>query len=128
MEESERIREQIEFDKKLTLTNEENRKLADKINECKQQEEIRNKEQEEKFEKRLHDLERKQTEQLQTQTKKAYEDQIAQLKKQMEESERIREQIEFDKKLTLANEENEKLADKIKKIEIEKEIAESGES
>ncbi|CAC5358678.1 GTPase IMAP family member 4 [Mytilus coruscus] len=118
---------QIEFDKKLTLANEENGKLADKINkieiekeiakssesetryqitvlqnelkECRQQEKTQNKEKEEKLEKRLHDLERKKAELIQMATKNAYEDQIAQLKQQMEDSkQREEQQIEDLKK------------------------------
>ncbi|CAC5397756.1 GTPase IMAP family member 4 [Mytilus coruscus] len=111
---------QMEFDEKFAMANEEKEKLANEIKEieiekqkaesreaetrdqitalknelrdCKQQEETRNKEQEEKLEQKLRDMERKQAEQAQMQANKANEDRITQLQKQMEDNERRREQ------------------------------------
>ncbi|XP_063398039.1 GTPase IMAP family member 4-like isoform X2 [Mytilus trossulus] len=107
--------------------NEENRKLLDRINKIeiekenaktseldtrneitalknqlkkmRRQKQSRNKkQQEEQLEKRLHDLEIKQAELILTAAKNAYEDEIAQLKQQMEDTKRREEQQTDDLK------------------------------
>ncbi|CAG2193828.1 unnamed protein product [Mytilus edulis] len=109
-----------EFDRKVSLANAEKGKLADEIKkfetekhiaetreaetkehisalkseltECKQQFENRNKEKEERLEKMLHDMEKKHAEHIQMLNSKQIDDQVAQLQKQMEESETRRKQ------------------------------------
>lgn len=112
---------QDEFDKKITLVNGEKEKLTDEmkkiesekqkvesraaetrdqinvlkneLKDCKENEKNRNKEQEEKLGRKIHDLERQQAELLE-QTKKANESRDAQLQSQRESEQRLVQKIE----------------------------------